>query len=84
MIVGTGCQTRAEVEETKTIEIVVNGSVRNVPAGITLDRLLPLLEVDPGRVAVERNRMIVRKPEWQATHIESGDQLEIVWFVGGG
>lgn len=70
--------------ETKTIEIVVNGELRSIPAGYFLDRLLIWLAVDPSRVAVERNREIVRKTAWGATLIEAGDRLEIVWFVGGG
>ncbi len=67
-----------------TVEIVVNGEARRVPEGLSVDRLLVFLEVDPGRVAVERNREIVRKAEWAGTVVEAGDALEVVWFVGGG
>jgi len=70
--------------ETKIIEIVLNGDPRSVPAGLSLDQLLLFLEVDPSRVAVERNREIARKPSWSETLIEPGDQIEVVWFVGGG
>jgi thiamine biosynthesis protein ThiS len=85
MIIETGCQTRCmESAETKTIEVVVNGAPRRVPEDLSIDRLLVWLEIDPSRVAVERNRVIARKTDWPATHIEPGDHLEIVWFVGGG
>lgn len=67
-----------------TVEIVVNGEARRVPGGLSVERLLVFLEIDPGRVAVERNRGIVRKAEWAGTVIEAGDALEVVWFVGGG
>ncbi len=81
----TGCQTRRmERSETKTIEVVVNGQPRRIPEGLSLNGLLAFLEIDPSRVAVERNRSIVRKADWPATRVEAGDQLEIVWFVGGG
>jgi sulfur carrier protein len=73
-----------ESAETKTIEVVVNGEPRRVPEGFSLDRLLLWMEIDPSRVAVERNRAIARKTEWAATRVEPGDRLEIVWFVGGG
>ena len=73
-----------ESPETKTIEVVVNGVSKNVPEGFALDRLLLWLELDPARVAVERNLSIVRKADWNATQITPGDRLEIVWFVGGG
>jgi sulfur carrier protein len=81
----TRCQTlRMESAETKTIEVVVNGAPRHVPQGFSLDRLLLWLEIDPSRVAVERNLAIARKADWPLTPIEAGDRLEIVWFVGGG
>jgi sulfur carrier protein len=73
-----------ESAETKTIEVVVNGEPRRVPQGLFLDGLIAWLEIDPGRVAVERNRAIARKADWPVTRIEPGDRLEIVWFVGGG
>ena len=73
-----------EGAETKTVEVVVNGVTRRVPEGFSLDRLLVWLELDPARVAVERNLAIVRKTDWRTTQISAGDRLEIVWFVGGG
>ena len=73
-----------EASETKLIQIVLNGRPREVPQGLAVDALLAFLEIKQDRVAVERNRAIVRKPEWSATRIEPGDQLEVVWFVGGG
>jgi thiamine biosynthesis protein ThiS len=85
MIIESGCQTLCmESAETKTIEIVVNGERRCIPRDLSLDSLMVWLEIDPSRVAVERNLAIVRKTDWTATRIEPGDRLEIVWFVGGG
>jgi thiamine biosynthesis protein ThiS len=69
---------------TKQIEIVVNGRVQLAPAGCTLVELLAWLEVDPARVAVELNRSIVQRPEWDRTTVGPGATLEIVQFVGGG
>ena len=72
------------IAETKTIEIVLNGERRQVPAGLTVDRLLVWLDMDPSRVAVEFNGAIVRKPEWPALEVAAGARMEVVWFVGGG
>jgi thiamine biosynthesis protein ThiS len=74
----------AEVHANGTIQIVVNGEPREVPQGFNLEQLLRFLEVNPDRVAIERNLEIVRKPEWPATQVLPGDRLEVVWFVGGG
>lgn len=66
------------------IDIVVNGSPRRLPQGSTLLTVLEVLKLDPSRVAIERNRAIVKRPLWQDTQIGPNDQLEIVQFVGGG
>ena len=65
-------------------EIVVNGAERRVAAGQTVMGLLRELELEPARVAVELNRRIVKRAEWETLEIESGARLEIVQFVGGG
>ena len=72
------------MSETKTIEVVLNGERRSVPAGLTVDLVLAFLEMNASRVAVELNRAIVRKSDWPATEVRDGAQLEVVWFVGGG
>jgi thiamine biosynthesis protein ThiS len=69
---------------TETVEIVVNGETRSVPAGTTVLAQLRLLGVAPERVAVEMDRRIVRQPEWESTPVGPGAQFEIVQFVGGG
>ena len=69
------------------MEIVLNGQPRTVdldPQTATLEALIGALEMKQDRVAVERNGEIVRRTEWAATAIQSGDRLEIVHFVGGG
>ena len=42
------------------------------------------LRMKADRVAVELNRQIVSRGEWQSTFVQEGDRLEIVQFVGGG
>jgi sulfur carrier protein len=73
-----------ETAETKTIQVVLNGEPRSLPPGLTLDRVLRFLEMDPSRVAIELNGAIVRKPDWDSTEVLEGAQVEVVWFVGGG
>jgi thiamine biosynthesis protein ThiS len=66
------------------LNLTVNGESRAVPEGATVAHLLELLEVDPARVAVERNQEVVPRATWSQTRLEDGDRLEIVTFVGGG
>lgn len=73
-----------EYSPTKTIQVVVNGHAREVPGGANIFDLLRILEIDPSRVAVELDRTIVRKPDWETARLSEGSRVEIVWFVGGG
>jgi thiamine biosynthesis protein ThiS len=85
MIGGTRCQTGAMQDaETKTIEVVVNGESRRVPEGLNVSSLLSVLGVEGSRVAVELNRQIVRRADWDSTMVSEGAAVEVVWFVGGG
>ena len=66
------------------IEVTVNGETRSVPADLTLTGFLELLDLDPRKVAVERNLEIAPRSQYEAIKIAAGDRLEIVQFVGGG
>lgn len=68
----------------ESIDILVNGEKRSVPAGISIVGLLAALGLDPSRVAVELNREIVRQDAWSEARLAEGARLEIVQFVGGG
>jgi thiamine biosynthesis protein ThiS len=64
--------------------LTVNGEEREFPESFTLDALLEQLSLPSARVAVERNGEIVSRERFAETTLESGDQLEVVHFVGGG
>ncbi|HKD10060.1 MAG TPA: sulfur carrier protein ThiS [Bryobacteraceae bacterium] len=64
--------------------VTVNGEQRQFAAGTTLREVIGALGLDPERVAVELNRAIVKKDRWETTPIDSGAEIEIVQFVGGG
>ena len=66
------------------IEILLNGEPRQVPGGLNVRTLLSHLGIDSSRVAVELNRRIVRKDQWDEAPVESSAQVEVVEFVGGG
>jgi sulfur carrier protein len=66
------------------ITIHLNGDPYELPAPASINDLLARLEIDPRRVAVERNFVVIKRDQYGTTAIESGDQIEIVNFVGGG
>ena len=66
------------------LEIVLNGAPREVAQGSTVLDLLAALGVEPSRVAVELDRVILKPARWQETTLAAGAKVEIVHFVGGG
>jgi thiamine biosynthesis protein ThiS len=65
-----------------TLEI--NGESRDISPVSNVRELLQLLGISEGRVAVEVNRQIIRRADWENTPISNFDRVEIVQFVGGG
>ncbi len=66
------------------MRLKINGDEQQVPDIATLADLIGHLSMKADRVAVELNREIVPRASWPATHLNDGDELEIVHFVGGG
>lgn len=69
---------------TPGIQVSVNGETVQIPAGSTIADLLERLSLDKTRVAVEHNLRVVPRAEHANLHLNHGDRLEIVTFVGGG
>jgi thiazole synthase len=69
---------------TAQLSLVINGEPHRVPPGSTLADLVRALELEPAKVAVERNGAIVPRAALGDIALADGDALEIVAFVGGG
>ena len=68
---------------TASLSLTVNGEPRKIAPGSIAD-LVRSLELDPAKVAVERNGVIVPRSTLSGVALVEGDALEIVHFVGGG
>ncbi len=68
----------------KVCTVVVNGKRYTFEKDISVQQLLDKLGIDSRKVAVEVNREIVRRGEWDKFLIKDGYQVEIVRFVQGG
>ena len=66
------------------MKITINGELKELEGEVNLDRLLEIFSLPSQRVAVELNREVVRRKDWQNTTIKDTDRVEIVHFVGGG
>ena len=69
---------------TSAIAVVVNGEPRELPFEQSVTAMLEHLQIPADRVAVELNKVLIRKRNWAATWVTSGSRVEIVEFVGGG
>jgi len=67
-----------------SFQITLNGEPHAVDGDARLTALIESLRLKRGRVAVEINREIVPKAQWDSVTLAPGDIVEIVNFVGGG
>jgi thiamine biosynthesis protein ThiS len=66
------------------VNIRLNGTGHEAPAGATLMALVESMSLQPGRVAVELNGRVVPRSEYHRVVLCDGDVVEVVHFVGGG
>ncbi len=64
--------------------IRLNGEPHTIDRPMPVADLLAALGVDPRRVAVEHNLVVVKRDSYESTVVAAGDEVEIVNFVGGG
>jgi len=64
--------------------IRLNGEPYETDGPLSVADLLAKLAIDPRRVAVEHNDVIVKRHLFGERTINEGDRIEIVNFVGGG
>ena len=66
------------------MQVHVNGESKELTEGTLLSELLTQLDLPVQRIAVEYNRQVVRRVDWETIALREGDRVEIVHFVGGG
>jgi sulfur carrier protein len=66
------------------MNLVVNGTPREIEGPITLSGYLATLGLHERMIVVERNGEIVRRERYGETELEPGDTLEIVQMMAGG
>ncbi len=66
------------------MQITVNGENREFSTGTSLAELLKSIDIDERYIAVELNRKIVSRTQFDDKLLMENDILEIVTFVGGG
>ena len=62
-------------ELSLSLSVTVNGESRRAPAGASIADLVLMLELDPKKVAVERNGVIVPRSTLAEVALADGDVL---------
>jgi thiamine biosynthesis protein ThiS len=66
------------------IKIKLNGKEQQVQAGLSVSDLLLKWKIRPELVTVEINENILQKLDYDGTVIQEGDNVEFVFYMGGG
>ena len=66
------------------IKIKVNGKKLEVNQSSTIEAILKKLNIPLNKVAIELNRKIIDKKKIKYIKIRNKDNIEIVYFIGGG
>jgi thiamine biosynthesis protein ThiS len=66
------------------MKIIVNGESQSLESDASLGQLLAMLGLDGKRIAVEVNRDIVPRSDYDSFKLSDNDTIEIVNAIGGG
>ena len=66
------------------MRVFINGETKEIDEEVNLTELLKNLSLPQERIAVELNKEVVRKKDWETIRVKDADKIEIVHFVGGG
>lgn len=66
------------------MRVFINGETREIEKTLKLNELLNHFSLPNERIAIELNKEVVRKKDWENIEIKDSDKIEIVHFVGGG
>jgi sulfur carrier protein len=65
-------------------QATVNGEVRELPTGTTLDAVVRGLTARSSGVAAAVNGAVVPRGQWASTALDDGDEVEVLTAAQGG
>ena len=66
------------------MQIILNGSVTEIPNKLSAAGLIEHLELGDKRLAMEINREIIPRSQYEHTALQPHDNVEIVHAIGDG
>jgi sulfur carrier protein len=67
----------------ESMQVKINGKAEEIQGGTVLD-LLKTKKIEPQMVAVEVNDKMLERDRLATTHLNEGDQVEFLFYMGGG
>jgi thiamine biosynthesis protein ThiS len=67
-----------------SIRVIINGKEENLENEITIYEFLKSRNIRTEVVTIEHNGKIVNREDFRTTIIREGDELELIYFMGGG
>lgn len=64
--------------------VIVNGEERTLADQATMQTLITTLGLEGKVMAAAVNMEIVKQEKWDTHHLDEGDKVELLDFVGGG
>jgi sulfur carrier protein len=65
------------------VQVKINGKPEEIQSETVLD-LLKAKNIEPQMVAVEVNDKVLERDHLATTHLNEGDQVEFLFYMGGG
>ena len=65
-------------------KIQLNGKKISIKSKETIYDLLKKFKLNNKKVAIEHNGIIISKINYRRKYLKDNDQLEVVYFIGGG
>jgi|TARA_B110000967_G_C18594027_1_gene415909 thiamine biosynthesis protein ThiS len=65
-------------------KIQLNGKYINLKKNISISQLLKKYKLNERKIAIELNKEIISKQKYNKTILKDKDNVEIVYFIGGG
>ena len=67
------------------MKLIINGEAKEIKEGISLPELLVIENVEqPDMVSVQLNDEFIRADEHQSITLKEGDEINFLYFMGGG
>ena len=63
--------------------VKINGKSEEIQSGTVLE-LLKTKNIEPQMVAVEINNKMLERDDFSTTHLNDGDHVEFLFYMGGG